>query len=227
MLGFSIFVIVTATLVFLFRLKREREIEAFRDADFVDLVGFDADIEGATADEVADIAAGVVAPSARTIGHRNVNEVPGSPGASVLYRKREAVFDDVTRTFLLTLYQLLGYDYQVLIKVPVTDLVRSRDPADVNVLSPSEKVDFVICRKTDLTVVCGVQLAGGAVDGIATIFDQVNIPFVTLSVGAAYSVDELRDKLEGLLPTTQTVQICSGCDRPMSKKVARSGKREG
>ena len=34
MLGLSIFIVIIAVLVFLFRLKRRREVEAFKDANF-------------------------------------------------------------------------------------------------------------------------------------------------------------------------------------------------
>jgi len=229
MLGLSIFIVIIAALVFLFRLKRRREVEAFKDANFADFVESDPDKQGSgvSSGEISEIAASVIASSARTIENRKVSEAAASIEAGIVYQKREAVFDDVTRAFLLTLYQVLDNDFQVLVKVPVADLVRGRDANDMSVLPSNDKVDFVICRSADLKVVCGIQLHGGAVDSISAIFSQVEIPFVNLRVGVAYSADELKEKLEGVLPAGQAVQRCDGCNEPMAKKMARGGKHKG
>ena len=227
MLGLSIFIIIIATLIFLFRLKRQREVEAFKDSNFADFVEFDADKDGSSSDEITELAASVIATSARAIEDKQVNEASSSTEAGIVYLKREAVFDDVSRAFLLTLYQVLDNNFQVLVKVPVTDLVRSPDTAEKSVLTPNDKVDFVICRSTDLKVVCGIQLHGGSVDTIAAIFSQVEIPFLNLSVGVAYSADELAEKLEGVLPDKQALRSCCGCNKPMSIKMVRSGKHQG
>lgn len=58
MLGFSVFIIVIVTLVFLIRLKRQREIDSFKDANFVD---FDAEKDGSggSSAEMTEIAASV------------------------------------------------------------------------------------------------------------------------------------------------------------------------
>jgi hypothetical protein len=226
MLGLSIFVIVLVTLIFLFRLKRQREIEAFKDADFSNF-NPDNDRSATNSGEIEEITARAITAAARMTENPTASDAPESPEAEIEYQKREAVFDDVTGALLLTLYQVLDNEFQVLVKVPVSDLIRSRNPAEMSVLLPGDKVDFVICQKADLKVVCGIQLGGGAVDSISAMFKEVGIPFITLGVGAAYSATELKDKLEGVLPTIRPVHQCSGCRKTMSIKMARSGKHEG
>lgn len=230
MLGFSIFVVVIVALVFLFRLKRQKEITSFKDANFADFVDYGAEKDGAgrSSEEITEIAASVIAASARTIENQNAGAVAGaSVESEIVYRKRETVFDDVTRSFLQTLYQVLDNNFQVLVKVLVTDLVLSENSDKSIALVSKDRVDFVVCQKADFKVVCGIQLHGGAIDRISEIFNQVDIPFINLQVGVTYSSDELRAKLKGVLPAIQAVQSCSRCNNPMSIKMARSGAHEG
>jgi hypothetical protein len=198
MLGISLFVLVIVALFFLFRFKRQREIKAFMEAEYTAFV-VEKNRSLADGSETPNASARVIGAAVENHENRNA-EAGGSSESRVVYRKRDAVFDEVTRSLLITLYQVLDNGFQVLVKVPLADLVRSEQSDSRGNFTERAKVDFVICRKADLKVVCGIQLAGGGADSIAAIFRQVDLPFITLSVGSSYSADELKDMLHEILP---------------------------
>jgi len=229
MLGFLVFIIVIIVLVLLFRLQRRREIDSFKDANFADFVEFDGEQSSSVADpdEASEIAVNALAASARAIEQRETRADSKDHAEAALYQKRDAIFDEVTRAFLLTLYEVLANNFQVLVHVPVAALVRNRRAEKGPVAAPGEEIDFVICRKTDLAVVCGIQLHTSAGDRIAEILKQVDIPLVNLKVGVDYSSDELAEELEGVLPANTRVHLCRRCNNPMVVRLARSGKQKG
>ena len=107
------------------------------------------------------------------------------------------------------------------------DLVRSENPNVVNILLVNDRVDFVICDKTSLNMLCGIQLHDPAMERIKTVFDQVDIPLIELKVGATYSNAELKEILSGVLPESSPGRSCARCHKPMAIKMARSGSKSG
>ncbi len=225
-----IFVLVVLALCYFFYLRRKREAAAFREASFADFVEFDQDRSGSKSDNSAvnEIAAGVISAAAAAIEQRNI-----TPQAEVLvdsgaYQARDLLFDSVTRSLLTNLYQAIGVDYLVLLKVPVSDLLsQNGNQVGQAGLAGLEKVDFVICQRNDLRAVCCIQHSGGGAENLSRIFRDTGLPFLRLAVGVSYSDAELRDLLKDFISPVQPVGQCSSCHGTMVIKRVSSGKNEG
>jgi len=224
-----IFVIVLIVMFYLFRLKRKREMAEFKDANFADFVEFEADKPTATGGEgaVTAIAANVISAAATSIEERSKPVAELMPTSKEKFEMRDSLYDEVTRSFLTNLYRVLGDSYSVIPNIELSDLINAGGEAGNPSGALSESIDFTICDKADLTVLCCIQLSGGSGKHLKKIFSQLGVPFIKLSVGASYSELEIKEYLQGIVTFAGPAGQCRNCRKGMVIKMVSRGKNEG
>lgn len=126
----------------------------------------------------------------------------------------QALFSPAERSFLGVLDQAVGEDYRVFGKVRVADVVAPRRGMNsssrqraLNRIS-AKHFDFVLCTKTDLSVVCAIELddqshqrrGRQARDAfLAGLCGAIALPLIQVPAKRAYVVRELRETILGAL----------------------------
>lgn len=88
----------------------------------------------------------------------------GQNSQSYPYKMRQVLFSPAERSFLGVLDQAVGESYRVFGKVRVADVVSVHPTPDRKVWQrafnkiSSKHLDFVLCSKSDLTVVAAIEL---------------------------------------------------------------------
>ena len=123
------------------------------------------------------------------------------------YLPAKSLFSVAERSFLGVLDQAVGAEYRVFGKVRVADLVSVKpglsNSARQGALNrvASKHFDFVVCRATDLSPVCAVELndkshshqrAKARDDLIAKVCGAINLPLLTVQAQQAYSLQEVQ-----------------------------------
>lgn len=133
------------------------------------------------------------------------------PAAVVLPYERESVLlSAAERSFLGVLEQALGEGYRVCPKVRVADAisVRRRLPRGerqraFNRIS-SKHFDFILCRSTDLKIVCAVELDDSTHQRkdrqerdmfLEEVCSVSSLPLLRFPAKAAYTVSDIRERL--------------------------------
>lgn len=125
------------------------------------------------------------------------------------YERAKALFSAAERSFLGALDQAVGSEYRVFGKVRVADLAVVK-PAIGNAARQGalnrialKHVDFVVCRASDLAVVCAVELndsshasrrAQARDDLLANVCRTIQLPLLTVPAQHAYEVQGLREQ---------------------------------
>ena len=134
------------------------------------------------------------------------------------YIPAKRLFSDAERTFLTVLDQAVGSDHRVFGKVRVGDVAlvkpglgRSASQGALNRIA-SKHFDYVVCRASDLSVVCAVELndrshgskrAQARDELVAKVCGVIRLPLLTVTARPAYVVDEVRGSfLQLISPTT-------------------------
>lgn len=136
----------------------------------------------------------------------------GTVGYPYIPAKR--LFSEAERIFLEALDEAVDDSHRVFGKVRLADVAiprqglgRSAHQGALNRVA-SKHLDFVICRKSDLTVVCAVELndrshgskrAEARDELVARVCEAIGLPLLAVPARAHYSVQELRAKLAVLL----------------------------
>jgi hypothetical protein len=123
------------------------------------------------------------------------------------YERGKALFSAAERSFLGALDQAVGPEYRVFGKVRIADLAvvksglgNSARQGALNRIA-AKHVDFVVCRASDLTVVCLVELndsshasrrAQARDDFLENICRTIKLPLLTVPAQLAYEVQALR-----------------------------------
>lgn len=228
MTGFVIFAGVIAVMVIIFRHWRKREMEAFLETDLSVFEEFNiaGDSENADPDQIKAlaIAANVVS---MPVGADKENV----PGASV-FRVKDKAFDDVHRSCLQTLDQVIDERFRVFVHVPIQDLARS-DEKEYQERLRGKTLSFLVCDRDSLAVTCGIQIKGaGATEAeghafIEDVFRQIDKPLITLPMLTAYSSLELKESLGDVLEDSPMSRDCPKCGKAMMLRKATKGKNAG
>ena len=174
--GFLFFVLLAGGLVLLLRYLRRREVEAFRRGDNTRLKELDIQPELPT--PVVPLA-----PSRATEG----------------YVARERLLDDVHSRFLHLISDVAGQQYHVFVRVPLKDFVKSGSPV------PALRITFLLCRRKDSSIVCGVLLRSAGPTELETrerlkqVFAQINLPLVEFPMVQDISAAEITEGLGAYL----------------------------
>ena len=164
---------------------------------------------------VAFVIAALVVAAAKKAG--------GDSTISYPYAPAKALFSAAERSFLGVLDQAAGPEYRVFGKVRVADIAavkpglsNSARQGAVNRIG-SKHFDFIVCRSTDLSVVCAVELndkshaskrAQASDEVKRNVCRAIGLPLFEVTAKCAYSVSELQAQLASALrvvPTAATV----------------------
>ena len=232
MSGFVIACCLIGLAVMGFSIKRRREVNAFMAAELTDFV-----------DTVADEEKEVVEPvwgEKRIVGQleaipENVvaigNEYQSADIAT--FEKKPALFDEVTRSFLTALDQVLGDQYRAFVNVPVKDFVKELQPGNVPSPSLEQCVSIVISKKTDLSLVCGILLHDHSPRArhqswlLDNVFTQIGKPLLSFPIENDYSPLEIDEQLDKVMHRSFLNRNCPVCGSDMALKKAQRGKNIG
>lgn len=123
------------------------------------------------------------------------------------YRPAKALFSPAERVFLGVLDQAVGVDHRVFGKVRVADIAsvnpglsNSARQGALNRIA-AKHFDFVVCRASDLSVVCAVELndkshasprAQARDDLLLNVCKTINLPLLTVTAKQTYSLHEVQ-----------------------------------
>lgn len=144
----------------------------------------------------------------------------GSSAIGYPYVPAKALFSASERSFLGILDQAVGSEHRVFGKVRVADvaavkpgLSRSARQGAINRVG-SKHFDFVVCRASDLSVVCAIELndrshaSKRAKDGDAVkrnVCKAISLPLFDVPAKRAYSVPELQEQLASAIGVAPAV----------------------
>jgi len=147
-----------------------------------------------------------------------------------------------------TLHVVAGKEYHVMAKVSLSDIAVVKQGVDKALLDRVSKkgvrdVDFILCSKDNLAVVCAIELGDASGHRDFTLGDflhELGILYFRLPVKTSYSMPEIRGMLEPILkerpPTPdemvatvsmEAFRACKTCKSRMVLKRAKSGKYKG
>lgn len=221
MTGFLVSTVIVVVAVLLLRYWRKREMEAFLETDLSVLDEF-AEREKATD------GAGQRDVTANVVNMPAGNTSPAT-SSSPAYQLREEIFDDVHRSCLKALDQVIQEHHRVFVHVPLQDLVRS-DPGESRDRLQSSTLSFLLCDRNSLAVVCGIHLKGAGSSEVERhafveeVFRQIDKPLITLPMVTSFSALEVEESLAHILKDRQS---CPRCGRQMVLREAVKGKNAG
>lgn len=168
---------------------------------------------------------------------------PGFP-----YKRAKALFSAAERSFLGVLDQAVGSEHRVFGKVRVADVATTKPGLNGTARQGAlnrialKHFDFVVCRASDLSIVCAVELndkshmsprAQGRDDLLAKVCKTINLPLLTFSAAQAYSVQETREQFVGAISPPPTlyaagdVGISALSDKASTLQKSRHSMRSG
>lgn len=125
------------------------------------------------------------------------------------YQPAKTLFSVAERSFLGVLDQAVGAEHRVFGKVRVADIAmvkpglgNSARQGALNRIA-YKHFDFIVCRTSDLTVVCAVELndkshasqrAQSRDDLLLKVCRAINLPLLTVPARQAYSLQEIRSQ---------------------------------
>ena len=131
----------------------------------------------------------------------------GAGSVGYPYQRAKMLFSAAERSFLGVLDQAVGAEHRVFGKVRVADIAslkpglgRSARQGALNRIA-AKHFDFVVCRASDLAVVCGIELndrshasqrAQARDEFLAMVCQTIGLPLLTVPAKQAYSVQDLR-----------------------------------
>ena len=142
----------------------------------------------------------------------------GSGSVGFPYQPAKALFSAAERSFLGVLDQAVGSEYRVFGKVRVADLATVKpglgNSARQGALNrvAFKHFDFVICRTSDLSAVCAVELNDKSHSGkrtqardelVANVCRAINLPLLNIPAKQTYSPQDLHAQfMAAVYPTT-------------------------
>ena len=127
--------------------------------------------------------------------------------------RREDFLFSARNGALFRAQQAVGDDYEIFGKIPVIELISSReDEANRGARKTFEQVadrcfDFILCGKTDLSIVCALELYEHSIsarrsrapaDPLRAICDAAGLPLVRIEAGPFYDANEINKPLHRL-----------------------------
>lgn len=137
------------------------------------------------------------------------NKQGGAGSIGYPYQPAKTLFSAAERSFLGVLDQAVGSEHRVFGKVRVADIAvvklglgNSARQSALNRVA-YKHFDFVVCRASDLAVVCAVELndkshstqrAKARDDLLLKVCQAINLPLLTVPAKQAYSPQEIRSQ---------------------------------
>jgi hypothetical protein len=144
----------------------------------------------------------------------------GGGGSSVgfPYQPAKALFSPAERSFLGVLDQAIGPEHRVFGKVRVADIAAVKSGLSVSARHgalnriASKHFDFIVCRTSDLMVLCAVELndkshstqrAQARDELVLNVCRAINLPLLQIPAKHAYSLQDIRAQLFSAIGTPQ------------------------
>ena len=118
------------------------------------------------------------------------------------------IFKADEKAFFRTLKDAVGGEYEIFCKIRVTDIIVPKKGASAHAVKKAFNsiedcyFDFVLCEKTNLAVVCVVQLQdkthsvrSNEKDTLIPICENLGLPLVRFAITTDYSAGEIQEKL--------------------------------
>jgi len=137
------------------------------------------------------------------------NKQSGAGSVGFPYQPARTLFSAAERSFLGALDQAVGAEHRVFGKVRVADVAtvkpglgNSARQGALNRIA-AKHFDFVVCRASDLSVVCAVELndkshsserAKSRDDFLLKVCQAINLPLLTVPAKQTYSPQDLRSQ---------------------------------
>lgn len=140
------------------------------------------------------------------------------------YQPAGALFSVAERSFLGVLDQAVGPEHRVFGKVRVADIARVKpglgNSARRGALNriAAKHFDFVVCRASDLTVLCAVELndrshatkrARARDSFIETLCKTIDLPLLQVAAKAAYSQQDIRAQFQAAIGPASSGNKCA------------------
>ena len=226
------FVLAIAGLVVLFRYLRQREIDAFLDADMGDFQTFKASTQTESKDPILSRAEAYAAlnPNVVSLKPPAVSDGdepnPASLPDPALYQLKARAFDEIKRHMLILLNAVSTEKFIVLNDVPLAEFVTCDKAGNESKLQ-NTLVAFLVCDKRNMAVICGVQLKGAtSAEFIKGVFGDIGKPCIEFPLTTDVSEDEVRDQLDEILHASEE-HLCPKRGDPMTMRKAVKGKNAG
>jgi predicted nucleic-acid-binding Zn-ribbon protein len=233
MLGFIIFLGIVVGSVLVLRHLRNREIEAFREADMSVFEEFKAVREVKQIDPIA-----VKAQSFLTAKSGNANSkivaLPAAESVQPLrpvYKIRKELFSEVHRNFYRNLESVAGENYSIFVDVPLEEFVTVSQEKTGDRILKGKTISYLLCSKEALTVVCGIQLRGAGqelnrhFEFLKDLFLQIEKPLLDFPLVGDISREEIKEKLD--FTDSPLARSCPKCGNEMLMRKAVKGKNTG
>jgi len=146
------------------------------------------------------------------------NKQGGAGSVGFPYQPAKTLFSAAERSFLGVLDQAVGSEHRVFGKVRVADVAtvkpgvgNSARQGALNRIA-AKHFDFVVCRASDLAVVCAVELndkshssqrAQSRDDFLLKVCQAINLPLLTVPAKQAYSPQDIRSQFLTAISPTQ------------------------
>ena len=118
------------------------------------------------------------------------------------------IFKADEKAFFRTMKDAVGGEYEIFGKIRVTDIIVPKKGASAHAVKKAFNsiedcyFDFVLCEKTNLAVVCVVQLQDkthsvrqNEKDTLIPICENLGLPLVRFAITTDYSAGEIQEKL--------------------------------
>jgi hypothetical protein len=141
------------------------------------------------------------------------------------YVPAKRLFSEAERRFLAVLDEAVGADYRVFGKVRLGDVAqvksglgRSAAQGALNRIG-SKHFDFVVCRSTDLSIACAVELNDRSHAGkraqardeiVAGVCQAIGLPLLTVPARSTYTVDDVRASFHQAVAPTPAPEAIGG-----------------
>jgi hypothetical protein len=138
------------------------------------------------------------------------------------YQPVKALFSPAERSFLGVLDQAVGSDYRVFGKVRIADtasvksgLGNSARQGALNRIA-AKHFDFVVCRASDLSIVCAVELNDKSHAGqrtqardelVRNVCKAIGLPLLAVPAKQSYSLQEVRAQLVAAISPDSSAPI--------------------
>jgi len=134
-----------------------------------------------------------------------------APIKSNIYVSRKALLTKTEILFFRVLQEAFGEDYLIFSMVRLADIAQAKRglsrKASYSAFNriKSKHLDFVLCNKKDLSIVCAIELNDKSHNRpdrikrdefVASVFESIDIPLLFIPVQDTYPVADLKKKLE-------------------------------
>ena len=138
------------------------------------------------------------------------------------YQPARLLFSAAERSFLGALDQAVGLEHRVFGKVRVADVAAVKPGLSASARQgalnriASKHFDFVVCRASDLAVLCAIELndrshssqrAQSRDDLLVNVCKAIDLPLLQIPAKLAYSPQELRSQFQAAIGSPQIIVV--------------------